>query len=206
MARTILLLAALPASLGLTSSLKAASSTVWQVGTFDESSREFGSGVSVTGQPSDTGSPAGDLVYVIGKSDPRKNWLAFQPGTSNGKAGHRAHPFTIQFELVGAPKGVYTFTAALLAYSPRVPRLEVNINGHRGWFYQHPKLNYSAGDLGSVFAPRYSTASVACELPTRFLNAGVNRLVLTAIDEPDDRDDSEGAVMVLGNSGIHYDA
>jgi alpha-mannosidase len=200
------LLATLPFFPRFTPSLKAANSPVWQIGTFDGSSREFASGANVTGQPSDQGSTTANPLYVVGKSDPRKDWPAFQPGTSNGKAGHRAHPFTIQFDLNEAPKGLFTFTASLLAYSPRVPRLELNLNGHRGWFYQHPRLNYSAGDLGSVFAPRYSLAAITCEIPTRFLTQGTNHLVLTAIDEPDARDDSEGAVMVSGNSGIHYDA
>ena len=75
-----------------------------------------------------------------------------------------------------------------------------------GWFYQHPTLNYDAGDLGSVFAPRYSTATIAFDFPAIYLKSGENELVLTATDQPDARDDSEGAVMVLGNSGIYYDA
>jgi hypothetical protein len=187
--------------------LRAASTIVWQVGTFDKSSREFAQGISPTrGGPLDYANPADDPVYVIGKSEPGKNWLAFQPGSSNGKAGHRAHPFTIKFSLSGAPRGVYTFTAALLAYSPRVPVLDIGINGRHGSFYQHPILNYDAGDLGSVFAPRYSTAAITVEFPASYLKSGENELVLTAVDQPDTRDDSEGAVMVVGNSGIYYDA
>jgi hypothetical protein len=187
--------------------LRAASTTLWQIGNFDKSSREFAQGVSPTrGGALDYSNPADDPVYVIGKSQPGKNWLAFQPGTSNGKAGHRAHPFTIKFNLSSPPRGVYTFTAALLAYSPRVPVLDISINGHHGWFYQHPTLNYDAGDLGSVFAPRYSTATIAFDFPASCLKPGDNELVLTAMDQPDARDDSEGAVMVVGNSGIHYDA
>ncbi len=186
---------------------RAASTTIWQIGDFDKSSREFASGVSPTrGGPLDYSNPADDPVYIIGKSQPGKNWLAFQPGSSNGKAGHRAHPFTIKFSLSGPPRGVYTFTAALLAYSPRVPVLDVSINGRHGWFYQHPTLNYDAGDLGSVFAPRYSTATIAFDFPASYLKPGANELVLTASDNPDARDDSEGAVMVLGNSGIYFDA
>ncbi len=185
----------------------AGSVTIWQIGTFDEASREFASAASPTrGGPLDYTNPADDPVYLIGKSEPGKNWLAFQPGTSNAKAGYRAHPFTIRFQVAGPPQGVYTFTAALLAYSPRVPALEVQVNGHRGFLYQHPKLNYAAGDLGSVFSPRYSTATVTCPFPARFLKAGENEMVLTAIDHPDAPDESEGAVMVVGDSGIYYDA
>ncbi|MBZ5561506.1 MAG: hypothetical protein LAP13_03705 [Acidobacteriia bacterium] len=200
-------LSLLPCFITLCWSFGLASTPLWQIGKFDKSSREFAAGVSPTrGGPLDYSNPADDPVYVVGKSEPGKNWLAFQPGTSNGKAGHRAHPFTIEFTLAGQPRGVYTFTAALLAYSPRIPRLDVSINGHHGWFYQHPELNYDAGDLGSVFCPRYSTAMITFDFPAVFLNEGENQIVLTAIDQPDARDDSEGAVMVVGNSGIHYDA
>ena len=193
--------------LGFGLNLEAASTTVWQIGTFDKSSREFAAGVSPTrGGALDYSNPADDPVYIIGKSEPGENWLAFQPGTSNGRTGHRPHPFTVRFSLPGPPRGVYTFTAALLAYTPRIPALDVSINGRHGLFFQHPTLNYDAGDLGSVFAPRYSTATIAVDFPSSFLIAGDNELVLTAIDQPDARDDSEGAVMVIGNSGIHYDA
>ena len=187
--------------------LRAASTTLWQIGAFDKSSREFAQGVSPTRDGAlDYSNPADDPVYVIGKSQPGKNWLAFQPGSSNGKAGHRAHPFTIKFPLASPPRGVYTFTAALLAYSPRVPLLDISINGRHGWFYQHPTLNYDAGDLGSVFAPRYSTATITFDFPAIYLKPSENEIVLTATDQPDAPDNSEGAVMVLGNSGIHYDA
>ena len=128
--------------------LRAASTTIWQIGNFDKSSREFARDVSPTrGGALDYSNPDDDPVYVIGKSQPGKNWLAFQPGTSNGRAGHRGHPFTIRFSLSSPPRGVYTFTAALLAYSPRVPVLNISINGSHGWFYQHPTLDYDAGDL-----------------------------------------------------------
>jgi hypothetical protein len=193
--------------MALCSTVTQASDILWQIGTFDQSSREFAAGVSpVLGGPLDYSNPAADPVYVVGKSEPGKNWPAFQPGTSNGKAGHRAHPFTIAFHLSGQPRGVYTFTAALLAYAPRVPLLDVSINSHHGLFYQHPKLNYDAGDLGSVFCPRYSTSTITFDFPATFLKDGENRIVLTALDQPGARDDSEGAVMVMGNSGIHYDA
>ena len=189
----------------------AAPETVWQIGQFDESSHEFNLGYDPTSgeptkRPIDYTNPGEDPVYVVGKSDPSKDWLAYQPGNSNGKAGSRAHPFTILFELPQRPGGLYTLRVALLDYSPRLPWLEVSLNGHPAWFYQHPKLNYAAGDIGDLFIPHYSSSTITVELPTRFLQAGRNRLVLTALDDPRERDDSRGAVAVVGNSGITYDA
>ena len=88
---------------------------------------------------------------------------------------------------------------ALLVESPRVPRLEVAINGHRALYFQHPVLDYSGGDVSSVFLPNYSADTITAELPTNFLRQGTNELVLTANDDPTERDDST-------DSGLYYDA
>jgi hypothetical protein len=176
----------------------ASSQKVWQVGTFDESSQEFKAGGI------DYSNPAQDPVFTVGQSDPAKDWYAFQPGSGNGKAGFRPHPFTIKFDLANVPKGVFTLKVGLLAYMARLPRLQMEMNGYRGLFYLHPKLNYAGGDTNSVFIPIYSYGTIVAEFPAQFLLEGTNNLVLTAIDEPAERDDSQSAG--IGNSGFAYDA
>jgi len=173
--------------------------TLWQIGRFDGSSAEFKSG------PSDYADPSQDPVFEVGKSDPANNWYGYQPGSANGVAGNRPHPFTIRFDLPEIPRGLYRLKVALIVVSPRLPRLQADINGHRGWFYQHPQLSYVAGDLAGVFLPAYGTTSITVDLPARFLNKGPNKLVLTAVDEPGERDDAR-ATIILGNSAIVYDA
>ena len=60
---------------GLCSALPAAPTTVWQIGTFDQSSREFASGTNpATGQPINYYDPAEDPVFVVGTSS-AKNWF-----------------------------------------------------------------------------------------------------------------------------------
>jgi hypothetical protein len=175
-----------------------ASQKVWHVGTFDQSSQEFkSSGI-------DYSDPSQDPVFYVGKSDPAKDWYAFQPGSGNGKAGFRPHPFTVKFDLPSAPKGVFLLKVGLLAYMARLPRMQLEVNGHRGLFYLHPKLNYAGGDKNSVFIPVYSYGTIEAKFPSQFLVKGTNSLVLTAIDEPAQRDDSQSAG--LGNSGLAYDA
>ena len=161
--------------------LCAGSSVLWQIGVFDDSSHEFNLGIDPetgrpTAHPIDYTDPAENPVFVVGKSNPA-DWYAYQPGTSNGKAGFRAHPFTIQFDLLEKPEGLFTLELSVLHYSPRLPRLEVNVNGHRGLFYQHPILNYSRGDVANLFIPHYSKAMITCDLPTSFLQRGNNKLV-----------------------------
>jgi hypothetical protein len=182
----------------LPATVQAGAQKVWQVGTFDESSQEFKAGGI------DYSNPAQDPVFTVGKSDPSKDWYAFQPGSGNGPTGFRPHPYTVSFDLPNVPQGVFSLKVGLLAYMARLPRLQIEMNGHRGLFYLHPKLNYAGGDTNSVFIPIYSYGTIVAEFPARFLVKGANSLVLTAIDEPTQRDDSQSAG--LGNSGLVYDA
>jgi alpha-mannosidase len=177
---------------------KGAPETVWQIGNFDEASIEFEKRI-------DYANPSGDPVYVVGKSIASGDWPAYQPGSANGHAGYRPHPFTIEFTLPQTPSGSYVLKAAVLVDTPRIPRLQAEINGHRGWIYSHPKLNYRAGDPTGN-SPTYTSETLALELPTSFLHQGTNKLVLTAIDEPGERDDSVPPPGRLGDSGFFYDA
>jgi hypothetical protein len=172
--------------------------TLWQIGTFNLSSGEFNQGAA--GPPLfGWRFPKGELVYVVGQSDPAKDWPAYQPGSANGQAGFTAHPYTIQFELANIPRGLVTLKVSLLVETPRAPRLGVEINGHHAIFYQHPKLDYSGGDRELVVNPIASVDTISAEINPAFLIRGTNKLVLTAIDEPRDRDNSTGG-------GILYDA
>jgi len=160
---------------------QADSSILWQIGKFDDSSLEF-----------HQGAPSEDPVFVVGTSDPARAWYAAQPGS--GTDG-RAHPFTVRFDLPQAPSGLYTLRFSLLAHTPRLPLLEVSVNGHRGRFFQHPVLNYTGNDPADRFIPIFSKVSIAFDVPTRILQQGANTLIMTAVDEP-----------AGGNSLITYDA
>jgi alpha-mannosidase len=172
--------------------------TLWQIGTFNESSGEFRS------QDIDYADPKSDPVYVVGKSS-EQDWLRFQPGPANGMAGGRLHPFTIQFNLSGAPRGVYRLKLAILYETPRLSYLRVSINGHSGLFYFHPKLDYAAGDWEGTFVPQTSIDSKTIDIPAEWLKSVDNTIVLTALDDPAARQDSLGAIAP-GHTGLVYDA
>jgi hypothetical protein len=163
---------------------RAESSVVWQIGKFDEAAREFNGAA-----------PARDPVFVVGKSDPARDWYADQLATSDSAAAPRGRPATIQFELPQAPAGRYTFRLSLLTYTPRLPLLEVRVNGRRGRFYLHPVLNYGGGHPAGRFLPIYARAEVAFDVPSRLLQQGTNEFILAVIDDPPG-----------GNSRITYDA
>ena len=101
------------ATLSFVQCTKAASQVLWQIGKFDKSSLEFDQSVVPTPKPY-TPHP---VVYVIGKSQAPR-WPRFQPGSSNGLAGFRPHPYAIQFDLPSTPHGVYTLKVALLVERP----------------------------------------------------------------------------------------
>jgi hypothetical protein len=150
--QTILLSLSLTITLCFFQSASAAPQTMWQIGTFNQSPSEFNSGKK--GAPL-FGSryPKGELVYIVGKSLPETDWPAYQEGSTLGKAGSHPHPYTIQFDLEQVPQGVYTLKIGLLSETSRVATLQVEINGHAGLFYQHPKLNYGGGDRQMVTIP-----------------------------------------------------
>jgi len=118
------------------------SNVVWRIGSFNQSPSEFNTGKQ---GPPLFGSryPSGELLYVVGKSRPETDWPAYQEGAEVERPGSHAHPYTIQFNLPKQPSGVYTLKAGLLSETARVARLQVEINGHRGIFYQRPMLSYT---------------------------------------------------------------
>jgi hypothetical protein len=119
--------------------------------------------------------------------------------------GGRLHPFRIDFVLPDAPRGVYTLRIAALYETPRLSHLRVEVNGHAGVFYFHPKLDYAAGDWEGTFVPQTSLAKKKIEIPAAWMVKGENRLTLTALDTPADKQVSMGNIAP-GHTGIIYDA
>ena len=173
--------------------------TIWQIGAFDDSSREFHDSFDV-----DYANAASDVNYVVGRSNVH-DWLRFQPGPANGLAGGRLHPFRIQFSLTDAPRGVYTLKLAVLYETPRLSALRVDVNGHWGQFTFAPWLDYAAGDWEGTFVPQTSRAERSIALPAEWMHEGENVITLTAIDDPATPQNSLGDIAP-GESGIVYDA
>ncbi len=177
----------------------AAESVVWQIGTFDYSSSEFRS------QGIDFSDPKQNPVYRVGTSKDSEDWWRFQPGPANGITGGREHPFTVLFDVKQSPRGVYRLTIAVLYETPRLSFLKLNVNGHTGLFYFHPKLDYRAGDWEGTFVPQTSWDKKTIELPAKFFRQGENSLVLTALDDPPQMETSLGSIAP-GHTGLVYDA
>ncbi len=173
-------------------------STLWQIGRFDGSSQEFRS------QGIDYASPRSDIVFTVGVNRDA-DWIRFQPGPANAVAGGRLHPFTVKFALGDAPHGLYQLRVAILYETPRLSALALSINGHKGVFYFHPRLDYAAGDWEGTFVPQTSRDEKTIDIPARWLARGQNAIVFTAVDTPATPQQSMGDIAP-GQSGLVYDA
>ena len=118
-----------------------------------------------------------------------------------------AHPAVLEFVLPEAPRHMLRLRVGLLSYSARLPVLQLEVNGRRGWYHQQPRLAYSAGDQAVFFQPHYATGLITCDLRADLFQAGTNRFVITAVDVPGEREDVRPSGFPLpGNSGLVYDA
>jgi alpha-mannosidase len=191
-------LAALLLAATLPADANATGQTLWKIGTFDGSSGEFKS------QDINYADPKSDPVFVVGESRD-KDWYRFQPGPANGITGGRLHPFTVKFSLKGTPRGVYHLKIAILYETPRLSFLQLDVNGHSGYFYFHPKLDFRAGDWEGTFVPQTSTDEKTISIPAAWLRKGENTFILTAMDDPAIPQMSLGAIAP-GHTGLIYDA
>ncbi|MBL9127995.1 MAG: hypothetical protein JNL97_10130, partial [Verrucomicrobiales bacterium] len=182
---------------------------LWSIGVFDESSAEFRPWVHAeTGERLiDYADPRSDGRVRVGSGQETVGWPAYQPGSSNGGAGFREHPGLVEFVMGRAPEQDLELRLSLLAYSARLPVVQVGVNGRRGWWYQQPRPTSSAGDPAVFFQPHYSSSPLRCRLPASWFRAGTNRLEIVAVDVPGDREDVRPAGFPWpGCSGLVYDA
>lgn len=175
-----------------------AETVLWTIGKFDSSSGEFKS------QGIDYADPKSDPVFVVGQSK-NGDWYRFQPGPANGMTGARIHPFTLKFSLNDSPRGIYHLKIAIIYETPRLSFLKLNVNGHSGYYYFHPKLDFHAGDWEGTFVPQTSTDEKIIDIPAAWLRQGENTFVLTAMDDPATAQTSLGAIAP-GHTGLVYDA
>jgi alpha-mannosidase len=144
--------------------------SVWKIGDFNGSSFEFG------------GRSSQSVIFVISENQ-AQDWPPFQqavvPERIDKAVGRR-----IQFELRDAPRGIYRLKLGLIMLTPRVPVVELDVNGHRGRFFQRPEVDYREGNLEGAILPQYGIGSMTMEIPARFLRQGRNEIALAAVTDP----------------------
>lgn len=155
-------------SLTLAASAAAQSRAVWRIGDFDESAAEFGA------------EPSGG-AFVITAGQP-KDWGRTQQAVTPDRAGDAALRL-IRFELRDAPRGVYTLRLGLIMHSARLPVIQLDVNGHRGWFHQRFESDYREGNKEAAILPQYAVGVVRAEMPAEFLRRGANEIAIVALTD-----------------------
>jgi hypothetical protein len=141
---------------------------VWQIGEFNKSSDEFGAQARAT---------------FDAKSGRAKEWGATQQAVVPAKADAAAAR-RIRFELPGEPSGAYRLRLGLLITTPRLPVVQLEVNGHRGWFHQRPERDFEEGNVEAFTFPQYAVGSLVADIPAEFLRRGANEISLTALADP----------------------
>jgi hypothetical protein len=116
-----------------------------------------------------------DADFVVGQSDPKKDWPWIQPGPSDAWAGSRAHTFRITFDLPEVAAGYYRLVLDFVdTHGAEPPGFTIGINGTSLKF----KLPPGHGDeslSNSKVGKNYSLQQV---FPATLLQAGKNTITL----------------------------
>ena len=150
---------------------------VFRIGAFNRSSQELAQG-----------NPGRPVKFVVGQSDPANDWYATQPveGVSAGGAQNTNQDSTVRtisFSLSRSPEAEYRLHVAVLIESPSVPVVYLEVNGKRGKFYLHPRLDEGMGDWANTWFPLFSHADVDFSFPGTYLRQGANTITLRIVEE-----------------------
>lgn len=157
-------------------SLSAAEAGVllWQIGKPDNDDREFALA------PKDYQKYREDGFFVVGQSDPQRDWPYVHPGPHDAWAGSRSHTFAIVFGLKNPPPaGAGKLRVDLVDTQSRgAPELKIDING-RSFTRKLPAGAGDASILGQPAQGKEHRFEIA--FPADVLKAGVNEIGITTL-------------------------
>lgn len=157
------------AAIGVT---PAGAQIVWQIGTPNHDYRDLAFEGDVNAYAK---AFPNDVTFVVGQSDPKKDFSGIQPGPSDPWAGRREHPFTIEFTLPATPTTPHALRIDLVdVHADRPPALHVDVNGQS----VDVALPRGGGDISLLRPEKGRAHSVSLVLPSDLLKAGANRIVL----------------------------
>jgi hypothetical protein len=150
---------------------------LWEIGP----ARGSGAGAGFALAPDGYRSFDRDGFFVVGRSDPRRDWPYVQPGPGDTWAGSRRHTFTVVFGVKAPPPGagVCRLELALTDTQPRrPPLLRVALNGHA-----ETRALPAGGDDRSIAGHTDEGKRHRLEVafPAAVLKPGANALTLTTL-------------------------
>ena len=146
--------------------------TVFQIGVADGDYREFALAGNYQAYPQ---AFPRDVDFVVGQSDPKRDWPWIQPGSIDAWAGSRSHTFKITFELPEVVAGYYRLVLDFVdTHAAEPPGLTVGINGTSLKF----KLLPGHGDESFSNPKAGKNYSLQQVFPATLLRAGKNTITL----------------------------
>ncbi|HIE53463.1 MAG TPA: hypothetical protein EYP85_17055 [Armatimonadetes bacterium] len=104
---------------------------LWAIGAADDDYREFAIAGNYGAYP--RAFPR-DVTFVVGQSDPQKDWPYIHPAPLDVWAGRRVHPFKIVFTLDQPLEGDCRLLVDFVNVHPTAPTFTVDINGEKAQF------------------------------------------------------------------------
>jgi alpha-mannosidase len=147
---------------------------LWQIGKADRNNAEFALAPNGYTQFKEDG------FFVVGSSDPKRDWPYVQPGPVDGWAGSRLHTFVVLFGLKSIPAaGECRLEVRLLdTQNASPPALHVEVNGQA--FEQ--TLPAGAGDASVFGQPdKGRPYQFAIPFPVSLLKTGDNEVRITTL-------------------------
>jgi hypothetical protein len=183
MKRLMLVTLMLCASRSASSADAAKQPLLWEIGKADHSNAEFALAPGGWAKFKDDG------FFVVGNSDPKKDWPYVHPGPADSWAGSRPHTFVVLFGLKAVPSAGECQLQLHLIDKHRTgpPKVRVEVNGQRF----ERSLPPGAGDASIHGDPSKGLPS---ELPFTF----VAKVLKTG--------DNEVRITTLGGSWMLYDS
>ncbi|MGB2822111.1 MAG: polysaccharide lyase family protein, partial [Phycisphaerae bacterium] len=147
---------------------------LWQIGKADNDTRELALA------PKGYTEFSRDALFIVGRSDARKDWPYVHPGPTDAWAGGRQHTFSIAFGLKAAPEGgeCRLILDLVDTHGKAPPRLRVSINGHA----VELRTPRGAGDASVMGEPEKGKEHrVVVPFPAGQLRAGTNEIAIITL-------------------------
>ncbi|MGO9112992.1 MAG: polysaccharide lyase family protein [Thermoguttaceae bacterium] len=151
----------------------AAEQTLWEIGKADHDTAKFALG------PKDYKAYRQPGFFVVGHSDPKKDWPYVQPGIVDGWAPGKPQTFEIFFALANAPQDRCRLELHFAdTHSTAPPRMRVEVDGvaHE---YQTPQGGGDASVFGDPSKGRPSLIRI--DVPAATLKPGTHRIAITTL-------------------------
>ena len=152
---------------------------LWKIGTADNNTVEFALGPDRSNQYSTT-FPY-DVLFIIGQSDPKKEWPYIQPGPADVWAGSKSHTCTIIFglKMISSEGKAQIVLDFVDTHSTVPPKMEVKINDI-SFVRELPK---GAGDASAHGQPdKGRECRLVIDFPSGALKVGTNNISITSLE------------------------